>query len=180
MEVVLHAGDAKKVVGAYQVVADATAADGVALYNTDSSAKAVGSAVAAPASYAEFQFYAEAGRAYHLWMRGRAQNNNTANDSAFVQFSNVTAASIGSKSSLGYQLEDGKSGVANWGWQDDGIASRGGVFGTSVVFTQSGLQTIRLQPRENGLWIDQIVLSPDKYLVASPGALKNDVTIVAK
>jgi hypothetical protein len=48
------------------------------------------------------------------------------------------------------------------------------------VFSTSGLQTLRLQPREDGLVIDQIVLSPDKYLLASPGAMKNDVTVVAK
>jgi hypothetical protein len=180
MEIVLHIGDVKKLVGAYQVASDATAADATALWNPDAGAKAAASAAASPASYAEFQFYAEAGRAYHLWIRGRAQGNNTNNDSAFVQFSNVASAALGTKSSLGYQLEDGRSGVSNWGWQDDGIANRTGNFGTSIVFSQSGLQTLRIQPREDGLMIDQIVLSPDKYLVASPGAMKNDATIVSR
>jgi len=34
--------------------------------------------------------------------------------------------------------------------------------------------------REDGLSIDQIVLSPSTYLNAAPGALKNDNTILPK
>jgi hypothetical protein len=40
------------------------------------------------------------------------------------------------------------------------------------------MQTLRIQPREDGLTIDQIVLSPAQYLNASPGALKDDTTII--
>ena len=41
-------------------------------------------------------------------------------------------------------------------------------------------QTIRVQPREDGLAIDQIVLSPATYLTSSPGATKNDTTLLSK
>jgi hypothetical protein len=34
--------------------------------------------------------------------------------------------------------------------------------------------------REDGFSIDQVVLSADRYLNASPGALKNDTTILPK
>jgi hypothetical protein len=39
-------------------------------------------------------------------------------------------------------------------------------------------QTIRIQQREDGVSIDQIVLSPSRYRTTSPGALKNDRTIL--
>jgi hypothetical protein len=43
-----------------------------------------------------------------------------------------------------------------------------------------GLQRMRIQVREDGLAIDQVVLSAVKYLNASPGALRNDSTILSK
>jgi hypothetical protein len=39
---------------------------------------------------------------------------------------------------------------------------------------------VRIQTREDGLAIDQIVLSPSRYLTKSPGSLKNDTTIVTR
>ena len=52
--------------------------------------------------------------------------------------------------------------------------------GAPVVFGHTGFQTLRIQPREDGFMIDQIVLSPEQFLETSPGALKNDATIVAR
>ena len=76
-------------------------------------------------------------------------------------------------------LEDGSNqGVAGWGWQDNGYGV--GVMGANIYFATTGPQTIRIQQREDGLSIDQIVLSPTNYLTASPGALKNDATILPK
>jgi hypothetical protein len=37
-----------------------------------------------------------------------------------------------------------------------------------------------VQVREDGIGIDQIVLSAGRFLTASPGALKNDSTILAR
>src|SRR6185295_1767633 len=54
------------------------------------------------------------------------------------------------------------------------------VFGSLIYFQSTGTQTLRIQAREDGLSIDQIVLSPSSYLNASPGALKNDTTILSK
>ena len=44
----------------------------------------------------------------------------------------------------------------------------------------AGPQTIRVQVREDGLSIDQIVLSADRYLAVAPGAARNDTTIVPR
>src|SRR6185369_14318273 len=72
--------------------------------------------------------------------------------------------------------DDLNRGLAGWGWQDNGWGA--GVFGPLIYFQSTGAQTIRIQAREDGLSIDQVVLSPDTYLNASPGALKNDTTIL--
>jgi len=47
-----------------------------------------------------------------------------------------------------------------------------------VFFRTTGTQRLRIQVREDGLALDQIVLSPQRYLSASPGREKNDTTIV--
>jgi hypothetical protein len=54
------------------------------------------------------------------------------------------------------------------------------VFGPDLWFATTGTQTLRLQPREDGLTIDQIVLSPSGYLATAPGTSKNSQTILAK
>jgi hypothetical protein len=181
LEVVLHARDVTTMVGAYQQDSDPTAADRVALWNQNRNAAKLTMPFAAPKSYVEFQFYAEAGRPYHLWIRSRAQKNDFANDSAYVQFSNVPSARIGTTAAMTYQLEDAAgSGLSGWGWQDNGLGTAVGMMGANIVFEKGGLQTLRVQPREDGLSIDQIVISPDRYLLFAPGTLKDDATIVAR
>ena len=61
-----------------------------------------------------------------------------------------------------------------WGWNDNSYAS----IGAPVYFSSGGEQTIRVQVREDGVSIDQIVLSAAQYLSSSPGAYKNDTTIL--
>jgi hypothetical protein len=52
--------------------------------------------------------------------------------------------------------------------------------GPVIFFAEDGLHTIRIQTREDGLAIDQVVLSAGTYLNSSPGALKNDTKILTK
>jgi hypothetical protein len=73
--------------------------------------------------------------------------------------------------------EDGpNAGLAGWGWADN---SYGG-FASPMSFQTSGLQTLRVQVREDGLSLDQMVLSAVTYATSAPGATKYDTTIVAK
>ena len=51
---------------------------------------------------------------------------------------------------------------------------------TTVQFPSTGTHTLRIQTREDGVQIDQIVLSPTTYLTVRPGLLTNDSTIVPK
>jgi hypothetical protein len=46
-------------------------------------------------------------------------------------------------------------------------------------FPQGGPQRIRIQVREDGVSVDQIVLSAAKYLTTRPGAARNDTVILA-
>ena len=132
-------------------------------------------------SRAEFQFNAAAGVKYHIWFRMKADNDYYGNDSVFVQFSGSTDQSgasawrIGTTDALAVSLQD-RSGAAmrGWGWNDDGWAS----LGESIYFDDSGTQTIRVQLREDGVSLDQIVLSASTYLRSSPGQLKDDTTIL--
>ena len=183
-EIVLYGSDVKTMVGNFQIVADVTAADGQRLWNANKGTAKMGVS-AAPANYAEFTFYAEAGRAYHFWMRGKADGNSWPNDSIYMQFSGAVDAAgtpvyrIGTTAAAWYSLEeDGNVGVSGWGWQDNGFGLN--VMGVELYFEKTGLQTLRLQQREDGLSIDQVVLSPAKNLAASPGLSKNDSTILAK
>jgi hypothetical protein len=130
-------------------------------------------------------FQAVAGRAYRLWIRGKADNNYWANDSVFVQFSNsVTSGGsstwrIGTSSATEVNLEECNGcGVSSWGWQDNGWGS--GVLGPLVYFNTTGTQRIRIQTREDGFSIDQIVLSPVSYLTTAPGANRNDTRILPR
>jgi endonuclease/exonuclease/phosphatase family metal-dependent hydrolase len=180
-EVVIPVAAAASVRGAWKVVSDGTAAGGARVATPDNGAAKLNAPYASPTDYFDVTFNAEAGRAYRLWVRGKAQNNHWANDSAFVQFSGSVTGSgapvfrIGSTSATVVSIEDCNGcGVSEWGWNDNGWA----VLGDLVYFATTGSQTLRVQRREDGLSIDQIVLSSVKYLTAAPGAGKNDTTIL--
>lgn len=182
--IVLHARNATIVGTAWAVGADATAAGGARVFNADAGAAKLANASAAPASYFEVPFTAETGRAYRLWLRGRAQNDSWRNDSTFVQFSGSSDAAhtpayrIGTTSAAIVSIEEGSgAGVSGWGWQDNGYGFS--VLGPVIYFDATS-QTVRVQVREDGLSIDQIVLSPVEYATTAPGAGKNDTTILAE
>ena len=181
-DVVLRPGSGATVFGGWTVIPDAAAAGGTAVRHANAGAAKLTQALAQPVNYFEQTFVADAGIPYRLWLRGRAQSDGWANDSVFVQFNTsveggVAKYRLGTTSALEVNLEDCSGcGLAGWGWQDTGWGI--GVLGPEVVFASSGTQRIRIQTREDGFTIDQIVLSPERYLRTAPGALKNDTTIV--
>jgi hypothetical protein len=184
-EIVLHAEDATAIVGAWRLEADATAAGGTRAWNPDAGGAKIVTAAAAPASFIELTFTADAGRPYRLWIRGKAQGDRWSNDSAHVQFSGSVDANgtpvyrIGTTSSTEFNLESCSGcGLAGWGWEDNGWGQ--GVLGPVVYFATTGTQRIRLQTREDGLSFDQVVLSSEQYLTRPPGPAKHDTTILQK
>ena len=182
-EIVLHVARAEKIAGSWILTPDATAASGARLQSPNAGAAKITTPLAAPLSYFELTFAADAGVPYRLWMRGRAQNDDYANDSVFVQFDGsvdalgAATARIGTTSAEGIVIEDcGGCGLSGWGWQDTGYGV--GILGPPVYFAQSGTQRLRVQVREDGIGLDQVVLSPSQYLTTAPGAPKNDTTIL--
>jgi hypothetical protein len=184
-DVVIHPGTVAQTVGQWTIVSDASAASGAAVALPNANVAKISTALASPADYFEVTFNAQAGMAYRVWIRGRAQSDYWGNDSVHVQFSGsvnengATAWRIGTTSSTEINLEDCSGcGLSGWGWQDNGWGV--GVMGPIVRFAATGPQTMRVQAREDGLRIDQIVLSPSRYFSTAPGALKNDATILAE
>jgi acid phosphatase len=184
-DIVLWAAEAPVKVGAWSVVADASAAGGSRLANPDSNAPKKPNPAANPANYFEMTFDAQAGVDYRLWIRSKAQVDLWSNDSVFIQFSDSVNSSgspvfrIGTNTATEMNLEDCSGcGIQGWGWQDNGWGI--GVFGPLIRFENTGTHTIRIQVREDGLSIDQIVLSSQAFLNSAPGPLKNDSTILQK
>ena len=83
---------------------------------------------------------------------------------------------IGTASGVLVNLEACKAcGVSSWGWA--AAAWWTGQSGT-LRFQTTGAQTLRIQTREDGVRIDQIVISPVRYMSSAPGAATNDRTWV--
>ena len=162
--------------------AEADAAGGIALHNPNHGDAKLKSPLTAPASYVEFTIPVAAGVPYRLWLRMQAEGDSYTNDSLFVQFSGALDASgnaiygIGTADAAAIVLEDASAmTIAGWGWND---AAYGSV-APPLYFAKSGLQTIRIQQREDGVMWDQLVLSSARYRDAAPGAVRADSTIVS-
>jgi PKD repeat protein len=180
-DIVLHASSFQTFKGRWRSVNDSSAAAGVRLENPDAAEPKLATALSAPANYVEATFRAAAGVPYRLWIRMRAVNDSYSNDSVYVQFSGsvtstgAAATRIGSTAALVVVLEEGSgAGVSGWGWAD---ASYGGL-AAPIAFNADGTQTIRIQQREDGVQIDQIVISAGDHFLRAPGSTKADATIV--
>lgn len=182
-DVVLYPSDVTVISGNWARIASTTGAAGLKMTSQDRSWSTAAPLVA-PTDFFEAEFDAQAGITYRLWLRMRAAADSKWNESVWVQFSGAVDQGgsplwrIGSDAALLVNLEDcGGCGVAGWGWQDNAWW----LGDTSLLrFAATGRQRIRIQTREDGTDIDQIVLSAGPFLSAAPGALKNDATIVAK
>ena len=184
-DIVIHAADvpSANLKGNWSKASVSGAAEGTALVNPNHGAAKVATPLASPASYADIKFRAAAGVPYYIWFRMQAESNSYSNDSVYVQFSGAVTASgsalarIGSTSALSFILEQGRDqGVSGWGWTDSGWDA----VAAPVYFQTPGEQTIRLQPREDGVRIDQIVISSVAYASKLPGLTKADTTIVSR
>jgi endonuclease/exonuclease/phosphatase family metal-dependent hydrolase len=65
-------------------------------------------------------------------------------------------------------------GLSGWRWQDNGWGS--GVLGPKIYFAATGAQKLRVQTREDGLAVDQIVLSAVNYVSAAPSGILSTTT----
>ena len=183
-DIVLYSSDFGTLRGNFSSVTTSGAAGGQAISSPDVGWSTPNNALATPPNYVEATFSAPSSTAYHVWIRLRAGSDSKFNDSIWAQFSDALDSSarsvypIGSTSGLLLNLENCSGcALSGWGWQDKAYWLQQ----TNVVqFASSGTHTIRIQTREDGVQVDQVVLSPATYLTSSPGAVSNDSTIVPK
>ena len=183
-DIVLWAADAKNLNGHWSLGTDSSAAGGQAVTSTDTGWASADAVLAAPANYFEFAFSAPANTPYHVWMRIRAGANSKFNDSVYAQFSDSTDPNgsaiyrIGTTSGLNVNLQTCSGcALSGWGWMD-GAYWLSQV--TTVKFATTGTHTLRIQTREDGTAIDQVVLSQSAFLTRAPGQAMNDATILPR
>jgi endonuclease/exonuclease/phosphatase family metal-dependent hydrolase len=183
-EVVLHSSDITTIRGNWARVSSTSGAGGQLMSSEDRGWSNPNAPLSGPSDYFEASFTAEAYTPYRIWLRIRAKNNSKWNESVWVQFNDSLNSSgnaayrIGTTSAILMNLEECSGcGVSSWGWT-------GGSYWTGmnqqVQFPSAGTKTIRIQTREDGADIDQIVLSPSRYLTTRPGAATNDTTILPR
>jgi hypothetical protein len=184
-DVVIHPGSATQwTEGAWSPVPDASAADGVKMHDRNDGAPKVTAPLASPASYADVKFVADPTQTYKLWVRLKADGDFYGNDSVWLQFSgavdaNGRAYEPGTTSGIEVVLEECSGcGLSGWGWRDEAWGHAGAVGTITLRFPEGGEQTLRLQTREDGVSVDQVVLSSDTYRATRPGTVKNDTTIL--
>lgn len=183
-EIVLYATDAINLHGNWTKTADGSAAGGQVVTSADLGWSTTAAPVAAPADYFDFTFNAEGGVPYRLWLRLRAGANSKWNDSLWAQFSDTVDAGgaatlrTGTTSGLVFNLENCSGcGTSGWGWP----AGAYWITQPAIVrFAATGSHSLRLQTREDGVALDQVLLSPATYFSSAPGPVTNDNTIVPK
>ncbi len=182
-EIVIYAGYVWDLRAPWRTVYDPTSPVGGRLYYPNLGGPKSTAPEAAPAAYADLYVNADPTQTYKLWVRLKADGNSWANDSIWMQFDSAIASdgksyAIGTTSGLAINLEECSGcGVSNWGWEDDGwgAVNRNGV---TLRFPEGGRRRIRIQVREDGVSVDQIVLSAVKYRTSRPGTAKNDTVIL--
>jgi hypothetical protein len=185
-EIVIYASDvnAAALHGSWSAAADATSPNGTRLQTTNTGFAVTNAPLANPTHYVDVTFDAPAGVPYRIWLRLKALDDSKWNDAVWVQFSDArvngaSAYRIGTTSGLLVNLatDSNATSLNNWGWHNGAYWLNQG---TTVTFADSGTHTVRIQVREDGVMLDQIVLSPDTYLTTAPGSVTNDSTIVPK
>jgi endonuclease/exonuclease/phosphatase family metal-dependent hydrolase len=184
-DIVIYASDipANAVHGAWSVTSDPTSPNGTKLATPATDTSTTGAPLASPTDYVDVTFTANTGVPYTFWIRLKAFDNSKWSDSLWVQFSDALLSGspiypMNSTSGLLVNLATDSTGSSdvNWGWVN-------GCYWltqpATVTFATSGTHTVRVQVREAGVELDQIVLSPSTYLNAAPGLRTNDTTILA-
>jgi hypothetical protein len=184
-DVVIYASDIPRdaLHGSWTAASDPSSPERTKLVTTAGGAGAIDHPLADPADYIDVSFDVAANVGYTIWIRLSATGNSPSSDSLWVQFSDAIVSGSGvypiqSSSGLLVNLaRDRSTSLNGWGWSN-------GAFWLSqaatVSFPTGGTHTLRIQPREDGVQLDQIVLSPQRFLNASPGSAANDSTIVPK
>jgi PKD repeat protein len=184
-DIALRSGDVVRRSGHWRLVNDGTAAGGTRLKTPNDGWAIPNAAYATPTNSFDVRFTAIKGVRYRVWLRLSAATGGgtSVNDSVWLQYSNAVDSSGAALAPLGSTkgvLVDGETcsgcALSGWGWKDGAYwTNKPGI----VTFTRTGTQTLRVQTREDGVRIDQVVISPDRYLSSAPGAAQNDRTWIS-
>ena len=182
-DIVLHSNDVRSASGNWGQVDSASGADGRKMQSIDYGWSSVDSPSDSPSEYFEATFEARAWVGYRVWLRMKASGNSKWNDSVWVQFSDSLVSGepmyrIGTTSGLLVNLEEcAGCGLSSWGWSGHAWWLSQPL---AIEFPSDGPHTIRIQTREDGVEIDQIVLSSASYMNGSPGSSRDDSTVLSK
>jgi endonuclease/exonuclease/phosphatase family metal-dependent hydrolase len=183
-DIVLYASDITTLQGNWTKTAGSGAAGSQYLASADYGWSVADAPLTSPTHYVQATFTANANTPYRVWLRLRGTANSKYNESAWVQFNDATDLNgaavyrLGTVSGLLVNLENCSGcGVSGWGWQDKAYWLKQP---STIKFAATGVHTIRIQTREDGVQFDQIVISPSTYLTSSPGQFTNDSTVVPK
>jgi regulation of enolase protein 1 (concanavalin A-like superfamily) len=168
--------------GSWRSAGDWSSPDGVKLTTPDDGVAITDQPRATPTDYVDVTFNAEANKRYRLWLRVKASGDSKWNDSLWVQFSDALSGGspiyrMNTTSGLLVNLATSSDAtdLQDWGWQN-------GAYwlwqDTTFTFPTTGMHTLRIQIREDGVQFDQIVLSPGTYMDRAPGSVSGDSTIV--
>jgi hypothetical protein len=181
-EILVYAADAGNLYGGWTLSSDSTAAGGQGLTTPNSGYAVLDAPLTTPAMYFDAVFDAKADTPYTLWLRIRAAHNSKWSDSVWVQFSDALVDGsptyrLNTTSALLVNLATDytASSLNAWGWANGAYWL---VQPATVTFGRTGPQSIRVQVREDGVNLDQIVLSSSRYIDRPPGPSTNDNTIV--
>ena len=137
-------------------------------------------------AFVAVEFVVDPALVYKLWVRLKADGNSWANDSVWVQFAGAANAAGKPSLSRGDNLGPRRQsrGMPQLRRRRVGLGrrrlGRGQSQRRAAPLSEGGTQQISIQPREDGVSIDQIILSAERYLTTRPGKAKNDTTIVPK
>jgi hypothetical protein len=185
-EIVIYGSDipASALHGEWTTASDGSSPNNIALFTPDNGVSNTNSPLAAPAHFVDVPFSAVGGTPYRVWLRLRALGNSKFNDSVWVQFTDATASGspiyrVNTTDGLLVNLATSSDATSlnAWGWQNTAYWLSQP---TTLTFPTTGARTMRIQVREDGFELDQIILSPSRYLNAPPGGVTNDSTIVSK
>jgi hypothetical protein len=146
---------------------------------SDAGAPKLNAPLAHPVNHIEVSFLADPTQEYKLWIRLKAERNFWGNDSVWVQFSGGQTGvrdrhnrrACGEPGGMP-ALRPVGVGLGRRGW---GAVNQNG---TTLRFPAGGPQRLRIQTREDGVAIDQIVLSSRNYKTTRPGTAKNNTVIL--
>ena len=182
-DIILYASSVTTIAGRWNRVPSWSGAGGEKMQSAEEGWSTTEAPLASPSDYFEAEFVPEMNRAYRIWLRLRGGGDSLSSDSVWVQFSGSVDSDgaplyrIGSTAALLVNLAAcSDCGISFWGWRNTTwwLDQQN----TVVRFTSSAPQRIRIQTREDGVEVDQIVLSPVTYFNEAPGSVRDDSVVV--